>query len=123
MRDLSRLRLLYKDYVKRCFYHVEEFDVFGYLSYKFGSVPKFQRILSSFQELLAKCCLPGTSKRSICSFETGIKLPSIHLLEFLRSCFWIRNVIIPQKKRRHSAALPRESLRVVDAAMTWERGR
>ena len=32
LKDISRLLVIYKDCLKRCFYQLEEFDLFGYLS-------------------------------------------------------------------------------------------
>ena len=31
LRAISRLLVMYKNCLKRCFYHLEEFDLFGYL--------------------------------------------------------------------------------------------
>ena len=32
LKDISRLLVIYKDCLKRCFYHLDKFDLFGYLS-------------------------------------------------------------------------------------------
>ena len=39
-REISRHLLMFKDCLKRCFYHLEEFDLFGYLSSNLKCSPK-----------------------------------------------------------------------------------